>query len=562
MSQKRADEELCDGALVRAVQAGNPEPFGQLVERYLGLVISMSQELLGSAEDASEAAQNALLAALGRIASLRQPERFRSWLVAIARNEAITLRYRRQRERIKMGLGLGTTVSAPPELLNGLVGSPVLQGAQANELAEIVRSTVSRLRADQAEVVRLFYLEGRPVKEIANTLNRPEGTVKSLLFHARSHLRKDLTMSELTDNMRHETTRHPILDVKGIWGSSGSRADLHPAEVCKTLLAQQILVALRKSSLDAASLAEQVKADVSYVHEHLDKMVEAGIVVPERKAYRAGYLLLMKEDLQAWDERYDSKADQIAEVLRQRLGDLQKVIKQLRPSEQGVDEARLRWAVIVTMILNFGVKRALSDRGMLKRELPVRPDGGRWHFMPRALDGGVQVEFGCNCHLGNNGAAQYWSYLTPRPGWSSTDEFVARRLAATAVSTNTLAELFTPEELAKMIDSGLIVRRGDQFACAVPVFTPKDGTALKESIDSTTAALCDGPLASFPNDLYAALDRIGFAKVRDDYPTWAADLPMRGVARALIDRAVLPAPPQPFPRHWGLFLWEGLFAPM
>jgi len=162
--------------------------------------------------------------------------------------------------------------------------------------------------------------------------------------------------------------------------------------VCKTLLAQQILVALRKSSLDAASLAEQVKADVSYVHEHLDKMIEADIVVPERKAYRANYLLLMKEDLQALDERYDSKADEIAEVLQQHLGDLQKVIKQLRPFQQGVEEARLRWAVIVTMVLNFGVRRALSDRGLLKRELPVRPDGGRWHFMPRALDGGLQVE--------------------------------------------------------------------------------------------------------------------------------------------------------------------------
>jgi len=56
--------------------------------------------------------------------------------------------------------------------------------------------------------------------------------------------------------------------------------------------------------------------------------------------------------------------------------------------------------------------------------------------------------------------------------------------------------------------------------------------------------------------------QIGLAKVRDNYRTWATDLSMRGVTQALIDRALLPALPQPFPRHWGLFLWKGVFAPM
>ena len=61
---------------------------------------------------------------------------------------------------------------------------------------------------------------------------------------------------------------------------------------------------------------------------------------------------------------------------------------------------------------------------------------------------------------------------------------------------------------------------------------------------------------------YAALDQIGFAKVRETFPTKVSDLAMRGVTQALITRAVLPAPPQPVPRYWGLFLWEGVFAPM
>jgi RNA polymerase sigma-70 factor (ECF subfamily) len=52
-----------------------------------------------------------------------------------------------------------------------------------------VREALARLPEKGRVAVHLFYVEGRPVSEIAATLEVPEGTVKRRLHDARARLR-------------------------------------------------------------------------------------------------------------------------------------------------------------------------------------------------------------------------------------------------------------------------------------------------------------------------------------------------------------------------------------
>jgi len=60
------------------------------------------------------------------------------------------------------------------------------------ELQERIREAVRGLSLAQQVVVVLFYLEGLSLKEIAEILEVPEGTVKSRLHYAREALKESL----------------------------------------------------------------------------------------------------------------------------------------------------------------------------------------------------------------------------------------------------------------------------------------------------------------------------------------------------------------------------------
>jgi RNA polymerase sigma-70 factor (ECF subfamily) len=55
-----------------------------------------------------------------------------------------------------------------------------------------IRAGIARLEPDQRLILSWFYLEDMPLRDIAEALSIPVGTVKSRLFHARAALRARL----------------------------------------------------------------------------------------------------------------------------------------------------------------------------------------------------------------------------------------------------------------------------------------------------------------------------------------------------------------------------------
>ena len=81
-----------DLALVKRVQAGDVEAFGDLVERNRRAVFRAALAAVGSATDADDVAQEAFVTAFQKLHGFRGDSSFRTWLLAITWRKAIDRR--------------------------------------------------------------------------------------------------------------------------------------------------------------------------------------------------------------------------------------------------------------------------------------------------------------------------------------------------------------------------------------------------------------------------------------------------------------------------------------
>ncbi len=78
--------ETSDRDIIARVLAGDRESFHDLVRRHSEPVFGTLRGLLGNVEDARDVFQETWLRAFQRLAVLREPDRFRAWLLSIALN--------------------------------------------------------------------------------------------------------------------------------------------------------------------------------------------------------------------------------------------------------------------------------------------------------------------------------------------------------------------------------------------------------------------------------------------------------------------------------------------
>lgn len=88
-------DERSDPELVAAALAGDRQAVADIYDRYATVVFTVCVRLLGNRDEAADCAADVFLRATERLHQLRDHEKLKSWLYAIARNEVA----RRQRQR-------------------------------------------------------------------------------------------------------------------------------------------------------------------------------------------------------------------------------------------------------------------------------------------------------------------------------------------------------------------------------------------------------------------------------------------------------------------------------
>jgi RNA polymerase sigma-70 factor (ECF subfamily) len=158
----------------RAALLGDKDAFGRLVEIYQSSVRRFFYNLTGGDEERSkDLAQETFIRAWLNIASFRAAASFSTWLFRIAYNVFYD-NCRNRKETVDMDDTL------QPELMYNNVMS--------KDFGMDFACALSMLKKNERTAVLLFYMEDKPIKNIAVIMNCPVGTVKSHLHRGREKL--------------------------------------------------------------------------------------------------------------------------------------------------------------------------------------------------------------------------------------------------------------------------------------------------------------------------------------------------------------------------------------
>jgi len=143
------------------------------------LAFRVAYGILRNREDAEDVTQEAFAKAYKSFSSLRDRERFRSWVVKIAWRMALDVLRSRKRRIVREEVHAEITDTS--DLVTNMV--------DRHRAAEVWRA-IDSLPEKMRIVVILANIEEHDTQEIASMLDVPEGTVKSRLFHARRQLKE------------------------------------------------------------------------------------------------------------------------------------------------------------------------------------------------------------------------------------------------------------------------------------------------------------------------------------------------------------------------------------
>jgi RNA polymerase sigma-70 factor (ECF subfamily) len=170
--------------LVLAAQSGDSDAFAGLVRRHQRRAYAVARSIVLSHDDAEDAVQEGFLHAFRALDRFRPEQAFGAWLHRIVANAALDVARRRK-------------VRDADELPESLA-SPHRDPAEADELRDRLTAALATLGERQRAVIVLHDVEGYKHAEIGALLGIPEGTARSDLHHARTHLRKLLGNLRMT----------------------------------------------------------------------------------------------------------------------------------------------------------------------------------------------------------------------------------------------------------------------------------------------------------------------------------------------------------------------------
>jgi RNA polymerase sigma factor (sigma-70 family) len=168
-----------DSEMVAAIVAGDPEGLAEAYDRYASPLYTYCRSLLRESADAADAVQDTFVIAASRLAGLRDRNRLRPWLYAVARNEC----HRRLRART---VQVTTPLDEMPDVTDS--SADVSGEAERDELRTLLRSAVRGLNSGEHDLIELQLRQGLDVAEIAAVLGVSRNHAHALLSRARDQL--------------------------------------------------------------------------------------------------------------------------------------------------------------------------------------------------------------------------------------------------------------------------------------------------------------------------------------------------------------------------------------
>lgn len=153
----------------------NKTAFAEIIKIIHPKLLSFASNILNDKSLAQDAVQDSLINLIKGLPKLKNPKKFHAWTYQVTRNKCLDII--RKNSKYKNDCEINSIIDLHEKSLN------------LDQQQDMLR-LIKQLSAKQQNIIQLFYYDGFTVREIAEILNTPAGTIKSILFDARANLKK------------------------------------------------------------------------------------------------------------------------------------------------------------------------------------------------------------------------------------------------------------------------------------------------------------------------------------------------------------------------------------
>jgi RNA polymerase sigma-70 factor, ECF subfamily len=167
-----------DEMLIRRIAEGDQLAMRTLFGRHRVPLYRWLLRLVGDPVLAEDLLSEVFLDVWRQAAAFEARSSVSTWLLAIARQKALSAR--RRRPDVELDEAIASSVADPADDPETVL--------QKKTRAELLRQSLARLSPEHGEVVDLVYFHGKSVKEVAEIVGITPPTVKTRMFYARKKL--------------------------------------------------------------------------------------------------------------------------------------------------------------------------------------------------------------------------------------------------------------------------------------------------------------------------------------------------------------------------------------
>ena len=222
---------------------------------------------ISNKEEAQDLAQEILVDAMLIQRSGKKIENFYGLFWRIAHNKVVDF-YRKKRP-VKISID---------DMENSLLGFDKSIGDYIKqEELDTLSKSMTHLANIHRDILVRFYIKNQSVKEIADALKLPTGTVTSRLSDARRNLKENFeTMENRNEN---SNAKSMIVDFRLSFFGNANEAGM----AISSLIDRQILFCCRQKSQTLAQISKQLEVPQLFLEDSIEKLIKANVLFEEKK---------------------------------------------------------------------------------------------------------------------------------------------------------------------------------------------------------------------------------------------------------------------------------------
>lgn len=319
-------------------------------QSFLDKIYHYSYHRCNTSFEAEDLCSDIILAVLSAIHKQEEIENFYAYVWTIARRVYADHCRRRSIERRVAGLENSDLLLESLESKENEIDALLVEIAEQEQIGRIFKE-IAFLSKMYREVMVMYYIDERKVKDIAEVLSINETTVKQRLFSARSLVRKEVeTMSE---------RNYLLKPVKLVFSGTGNPCGNDPRTKAERMFSQNLIYLCKDKPKSAKELSEELCVPMPYIEEELEIQCrgENGQYGMLRRLDNGKYAVnIHLVDYEEYDQAnriYEKHLSEFCQVIKNALKENEDKILSFPYLGGQKDLQFIMWSLITGIVWNF-----------------------------------------------------------------------------------------------------------------------------------------------------------------------------------------------------------------